>query len=63
MGSFVKLSNGKNAHVIAVNPRQLDRPAIQVLDVDGRADGEAVDLSKMPATELSVVRPIFGKTG
>lgn len=63
VGSYVKLSNTKNAHVIASNPTHLDRPTVQVLTVDGLPDGNPVDLASMPVEELNVVRPVATATG
>jgi HD-GYP domain-containing protein (c-di-GMP phosphodiesterase class II) len=63
VGSYVKLSNGKNAHVLASNPKQLDRPTIQPLDESGKPTGEAVDLATKKPGELSVVRPLATSTG
>ena len=58
VGSFVKLSTGKNAHIIASNPQQLDRPTIQPLGPDGQPQGPAIDLAIVPKADLAVVRPI-----
>lgn len=58
VGSFVKLSTGKCAHVIACNPAQLDRPTVQVLTEAGTPDGPPIDLLTVPAEELTIVRPI-----
>lgn len=60
VGSFVKLSTGKCAHVIACNPTQLDRPVVQILGDDGKAQGAPVDLAQPAAAALTVVRPILG---
>jgi hypothetical protein len=63
VGSFVKLSSGKHAHVISANPRQLDRPCVQPLDATGNVVGAPIDLAHVHPDELSVVRPIAGPTG
>lgn len=63
VGSYVKLSNSKNAHVIASNPTYLDRPTVQPLAADGQPDGDPVDLATLPIKELNVVRPIATATG
>jgi HD-GYP domain-containing protein (c-di-GMP phosphodiesterase class II) len=63
VGSYVKLSNGRNAHVLASNPKQLDRPTIQPLDETGKPTGDAVDLASKKPGELSVVRPLATSTG
>ncbi len=57
VGSFVKLSTGSRAHVIGSNATAVDRPVIRLLDDDKHA-GDVVDLSKLPKSELAVVRPI-----
>jgi HD-GYP domain-containing protein (c-di-GMP phosphodiesterase class II) len=62
VGSFVKLSNSKLAHVVACNPNHLDRPIVQVIEPDGSPSGQAIDLSRVPAGTLSVVRPVPGPT-
>ncbi len=60
VGSYVKLSNGKYAHIIAGNPNHLDRPVVQILNRDATRIGEPVDLSRMSPEMLSVVRPVPG---
>lgn len=63
VGSFVKLSNAKSAHVIASNPKQLDRPTVQPLTADGQADGPCIDLAAVPTRSLVVIRPIASGIG
>jgi hypothetical protein len=63
VGSYVKLSNGKNAHVIASNPKQLDRPTVQLLDEAGKPGADTIDLATKKPGELSVVRPLATATG
>ncbi len=60
VGSHVKLSNSKLAHVVACNPNHLDRPIVQVRERDGRHLGEPIDLSRIPPESLAVVRPVPG---
>jgi HD-GYP domain-containing protein (c-di-GMP phosphodiesterase class II) len=63
VGSYVKLSDGSNAHVLASNPTRLDRPLVQLVDIDGGPKGEPVDLAQIPNDTLSVTRPIASATG
>jgi HD-GYP domain-containing protein (c-di-GMP phosphodiesterase class II) len=63
VGSYIKLSDGRNAHVIASNPLALNRPTVQPLAVDGSPNGELVDLSKIDTAELNVVRSIASAVG
>ncbi len=63
VGSYVRLSNNKNAHVVASNPNQLNRPTVQPLDADGRPAGAAIDLATVAESTLTVVRPIASATG
>lgn len=58
VGSYVKLSNGKRAHVIGSNASAVDRPPIQLLDDAGKPVGAPLDLATLPKQALSVVRPI-----
>lgn len=63
VGSYVKMSDGSNAHVLASNPGRLDRPIVQILDIDGTSKGGPTDLSKVKPETLSVARPIASATG
>ncbi|MCX5662862.1 MAG: HD domain-containing protein [Planctomycetota bacterium] len=63
VGSYVKLSSGKSAHIIACNPAQLDRPTVQVLTEEGGPDGPPIDLMTVPPGQLTVVRPIHSPKG
>jgi HD-GYP domain-containing protein (c-di-GMP phosphodiesterase class II) len=63
VGSYVKLSNAINAHVVAANPEQLDRPTIQPLNVHGEPEGEPIDLAAVNKASLAVVRPLPGPIG
>lgn len=58
VGSYVKLSDGSNAHVLASNPQQLARPLVQPLEIDGSPKGPAIDLSQWPEATLTITRPI-----
>ena len=58
VGSYVKLTNGDLAYVLATNPGQIDRPIIQPIDSAGQATDEQIDLSLTPKESLAVVRPI-----
>ncbi len=63
VGSFLKLSDGRNAHVIAANPRQSGRPTVQPLDEFGAPDGAALDLTDPALANLTIVRPLPTATG
>ncbi len=63
VGSYVRLSDRRNAHVIAANPDQIDRPVIQPLDDEGNPDGPTVDLSAPSAKDLAVARPVASAKG
>ncbi len=58
VGSYVKLSNGRLAHVLACHPEQVDRPMIQPVTPEGDAMDEPIDLKAVHKDELSIVRPI-----
>jgi len=58
VGSAVKLSTGATATVLATHPERADRPLVQPLDVDGRADGPPIDLASVKKGELAVVRAV-----
>lgn len=63
VGSYVRLSDNRNAHVIVANPVQLDKPVLQPLDTEGRPKGDPIDLATLKPGELSVVRPLATATG
>lgn len=63
VGSYVKLSTGQNAHVVASNPTQLDRPTVQVLTAEGTPTDTILDLATLPKSEVSVARPLNSATG
>lgn len=58
VGSYVKLSDGSNAHVLASNPVKLDRPVLGLLDPEGSRLDKTIDLAQIPPETLSVARPI-----
>ncbi|HEX7009978.1 MAG TPA: HD domain-containing phosphohydrolase [Phycisphaeraceae bacterium] len=58
VGSYVKLSNGVNAHVIASNEKEVDRPVVQPLDREGQPSGQPIDLSTLSKQALAVIRAI-----
>ncbi len=58
VGSYVKLSDGTNAHVLASNPQQLARPTVQPLEIDGTPKGPPIDLAQWPAETITITRPI-----
>lgn len=57
VGSYVKLSSGATAHVLACNPNAIDRPLVQVMKKDGSPDADPLDLSTA-ADAPTVVRAI-----
>ncbi|MCE9590152.1 MAG: hypothetical protein K8S99_06475 [Planctomycetes bacterium] len=63
VGSYVKLSSGVNAHVIATNPVLLDRPTVQLLSAEGTPTTNIIDLAEVPKQELTVARPLSGPKG
>lgn len=60
VGSYVKLTIGQIARVIAANPNHLDRPVIQVFDAAGKPTGPLLDLAVMPVDRIAVERPAPG---
>lgn len=63
VGSYVRLSNGKNAKVISSNAQMLDRPAVQPVHANGKNAGDAIDMAQVHKESLTIVRPIPGPTG
>ena len=63
VGSHVRLSDGRNAAVLAANATVLDRPIVQPVDNDGVAKGEPIDLALVAKESLAIVRPISGPRG
>lgn len=63
VGSYVRLSNNGNAHVISANPKALDRPMVQPLNREGQPSGPPLDLADNTARDITVVRPLPGPTG
>lgn len=63
VGSYVKLSSGDSAHVIEANPRQIDRPVVQLLDADGEPRGKPINLAQLSKQQLAVVRPLASVMG
>lgn len=63
VGSYVKLSDSTNAHVVSANPVAMDRPAVQPLNGQGAPKGDVIDLATVDKRALSVVRPIPGPQG
>lgn len=57
VGSYVRMSNGRIAHVLACNPATIDRPLIQIVDLHGQREGEPINLAKINKNELAIVRP------
>jgi HD-GYP domain-containing protein (c-di-GMP phosphodiesterase class II) len=62
VGSYVRLTSGDNAHVLAANPEMLDRPLIQPLNRDGKPEGPPINLAEVHKGVLSIARPVFGGT-
>lgn len=63
VGSFLKLSDGRGARVVAANPTRVDRPTVQPVDMTGKDVGGMVDLAAPECAELTIVRPMSGPTG
>ena len=63
VGSYVRMSDGHNAHVIAANGEKLDRPVVQPLTAEGEVQGSPIDLTKVKKDHLSVIRAIASATG
>lgn len=63
VGSYVMLSDGRRARVMAANPNHLDRPTIVIVDEAGDATSESIDLSKLPKGKLAVERPVESPAG
>lgn len=58
VGSYVRLSSGAKAHVLASDRKGIDRPTVQPLDDDNQPAGEPIDLTRMHRDTLAVIRPI-----
>jgi HD-GYP domain-containing protein (c-di-GMP phosphodiesterase class II) len=58
VGPCVLLSDRRNAHVVAVNHAQIDRPVVQILDPLGNPLDEMIDLSQLPPAKLAVTRAV-----
>ncbi|MEX0652902.1 MAG: HD domain-containing phosphohydrolase [Phycisphaeraceae bacterium] len=57
VGSYVRLSNGDRACVLASDPKGIDRPIVQLLNDEGEPKGPPIDLTKVQRKALAVVRP------
>ncbi|MFA9478990.1 HD-GYP domain-containing protein [Phycisphaerales bacterium AB-hyl4] len=57
VGSYIRLSNGSRAHVLASNAKMIDRPLVQLLDEEGLPKGKPIDLATIRRAALFVVRP------
>jgi HD-GYP domain-containing protein (c-di-GMP phosphodiesterase class II) len=57
VGSYVKLSDGRAARVLACHPEQVDRPLVKALTDDG-TEGPSIDLAQLQKQALAVVRPM-----
>lgn len=57
VGSYVLLSSGAPARVIAVNEDRIDRPQVELVDRGGEPTGECLDLTEASCVE-GVSRPI-----
>lgn len=58
VGSYVRLSTGKVAQVIACNPNHLDRPSVQMVTASGELVGDPIDLSRVPKETILIERPV-----
>lgn len=61
VGSFVRLSDQRVAHVLCVNPAKPDRPTVQPLDRDGSEQGPPIDLNT--AAQLNITRAVLNAEG
>lgn len=58
VGSYVQLSDGRRAYVVATHADQLDRPVVRMIDDCGEATDEVTDLAVVPSDKLAVARPV-----
>lgn len=63
VGSYVKLSSGQTAKVLAANPRDFDRPVVQPVTERGNNQGQPIDLATVDKQTLGVVRAIAAPSG
>ncbi len=63
VGSYVRLSDGKHARVVAANPHAVDRPVVLRLADATHGEGELVDLASLSPEALNVVRPLYSAAG
>jgi HD-GYP domain-containing protein (c-di-GMP phosphodiesterase class II) len=61
VGSYVRLSSGEVARVLATHPRQIDRPRVSVVGPGGSLQERCeVDLRSFEPWELSVIQAVDG---
>ncbi len=58
VGSFVRLSTGKVAQIIAANPNHLDRPTVQMVTAEGKLVGDPINLARVPKDTILIERPV-----
>jgi HD-GYP domain-containing protein (c-di-GMP phosphodiesterase class II) len=58
VGSFVELSSGDRARILAANPQQYDRPLLQPVDQYGQLKDTPIDLATVARDELAVSRAV-----
>jgi hypothetical protein len=63
VGSYVLLSNGRTARIIAANANHLDRPVVQCLNEQGAPLGPPLDLGRMPVDSIKVQRATAAPSG
>ena len=58
VGSYVQLSGGDIARILAANPERYDRPLVQPVDEHGNLTDSPIDLGTVAKHELAVVRAV-----
>jgi HD-GYP domain-containing protein (c-di-GMP phosphodiesterase class II) len=63
VGSYVELTDGGPARILAANPEQYDRPLVQPVDKHGNVIDQPIDLAAVAKHELAVVRAMPAPEG
>jgi HD-GYP domain-containing protein (c-di-GMP phosphodiesterase class II) len=58
VGSYVELTDGDIARILAANPERYDRPLVQPVDTHGHLCDQPIDLGTVAKHELAVVRAV-----
>jgi len=58
VGSYVELTTGDTARILAANPEHYDRPLLQPVDRAGNLKDQPIDLGTVARHELAVVRAV-----